>query len=304
MKHGAGWPTRLNGTIQERSRIDIGDAFPAVEVILFTDPYSSWCWATEPVWLRLKETYGGRVHFRTVMGGLVESGAQFFDPQGQRLAWIRQHLREVSKRSGQPIDPAFLDGMDDSFSTWPACIHVKAAQLQGEDLGHRMLRRLRRAIMMEHRQGSDPVVASEAAADVEGLDLTMWRGALADGTALGAFLEDRNTCQRYGIHGFPTFVIRTSKEGRAPRVLTGYRPYQEIEDALRGLAPWLEPRDPRPVVDLLFDCGPMTTREVQEVEGASPREALDALDELVAEGTVEASPIAGGTLWALAEAQA
>ncbi len=293
--------TRLNGTIQERSRIEVGDAFPAVEVMLFTDPYSSWCWATEPVWLRLKEAYGGRVHFRTVMGGLVESGAQFFDPQGQRLTWIRQHLREVSQRSGQPIDAAFLDAMDDSFSTWPACIHVKAAQLQGEDLGHRMLRRLRRAIMTERRQGSDPRVASAAAKDVEGVDLTMWRGALADGSALNAFLEDRDLCKRYGITGFPTFVIRTSKGSRPPRVLTGYRPFAQIDDALRGMAPWLEPRDPRPVVDLLFDCGPLTTREVQEVQGSTPRETLETLDGLANDGTVEAVRVAGGTMWALAE---
>ncbi len=272
-----------------------------VEIILFTDPYSSWCWAEEPVWLRLREAYGGRVHFKTVMGGLVESGAQFFDPQGQRLAWIRQHLGEVSRRSGQPIDPAFLDDFDDSFSTWPACIHVKAAHLQGEDIGHRMLRRLRRAIMMERKQASDPRVASRVAGDVEGMDLTMWRGALADGSALTAFLDDRALCMKYGISGFPTIVIRTSKKGKAPRVLTGYRPFPEIERALHELAPWLVPRPPRAVVDLLFDCGPLTTREVQEVQGTSPKAALEILDGLAMEGQVESTSVAGGTLWALAE---
>ncbi len=272
-----------------------------VEIMLFTDPYSSWCWAEEPVWLRLKESYGGRVHFKTVMGGLVESGAQFFDPEGRRLAWIRQHLHEVARRSGQPIDAAFLDDFGDDFSTWPACIHVKAAHLQGEDIGHRMLRRMRRAIMTERRQASDPRIASAMARDVEGMDLTMWRGALADGSALSAFLEDRRLCQKYGISGFPTIVIRVSKPGRAPRVLTGYRPYPEIEAALHELAPWLVPRQPRAVVDLLFDCGPLTTREVQEVQGTSPKEALEVLDHLASEGQIEAVKVAGGTLWALAE---
>ncbi len=289
----------MSGTIQERTDVAEVGGGPMVEVLYFTDPYCSWCWAAEPVWLHLKEAYGGAVHFRTVMGGLVERAGQ--DMMGERLMLLRQHMHDVSARSGQPIDPSFLDAVDPEFSTWPACIHVKAAQAQAEDLGERYLRRLRRAIMTECRQASDPGVAEKLVDDVEGLETTRWKTDVVDGTALSAFLDDRKTCEQFGVTGFPTIVIRTSDPDRAPRVLPGYRPYPEVEQALKERAPWVQPRDTRTPIDLLFDMGPLTTKEIQEIQGTTPRETMDVLDGLAAEGTIEAVRIAGGTLWRLPE---
>lgn len=290
----------MAGTVQERSDITEIGSGPDVEVLYFTDPYCSWCWAAEPVYLHLKEAYGGVVHFRTVMGGLVERAGEAM--MGDRLMMLRQHMHDVSARSGQPIDPAFLDVVDPEFSTWPACIHVKAAQAQGPDLGDRYLRRLRRAVMTEVRQASDPEQAEKMVADVEGLETTQWKTDVVDGTALSAFLDDRRTCETFGVTGFPTIVIRTSDEHRAPKIMSGYRPYPEVERELRDIAPWLTPRDTRTPIDLLFDMGPLTTKEIQEIQGTTPRETIDVMDGLAAEGTVEAIHIAGGTLWALADA--
>ncbi len=287
----------MSGTIQDRADVTEVGGGPMVEVMYFTDPYCSWCWAAEPVWLHLREAYGGAVHFRTIMGGLVERAGDAL--MGDRLQLLRQHMHDVSARSGQPIDPSFLDEVDPEFSTWPACIHVKAAQVQAADLGDRYLRRLRRAAMTECRQPSDPRAAEKMVADVEGLEVTQWKTDVVDGTALSAFLEDRRLCQEYNVTGFPTIVIRTSDPDRAPRVLPGYRPYPEVEQALTERAPWLTPRETRPVIDVLFDMGPLTTKEIQEIQGTTPRETMDALDGLAAEGTIEAVHVAGGTLWRL-----
>ncbi len=271
---------------------------PGLEIIYFTDPYCSWCWASEPLWLRLREAYGGHVGLKIVMGGLVENAHHMLADDGERLQWLRAHLHDVSARSGQPIDPSFLDGLDPDFSSWPACIHVKAAQAQAEDLGERLLRRLRIGVMMEAKHASDPRVAESMLGAVEGLEPTAWKGALSDGTALKEFMADRRRCQESGVSGFPTFIIRNN-QGDAPRVLPGYRPYPDIERAVQDLAPWLEPNPTRPVIDQLFDIGPMTTKEIQEVQGTTPRETLDVLDGLAAEGSIEAHRLAGGTLWSL-----
>lgn len=269
-----------------------------VQVTYYTDPYCSWCWAVEPSWLRLREAYGHAVGFKIVMGGLVESAAPMMADDGQQLRWLQAHMTEVAARSGQPINARFIDDIDASFSTWPACIHVKAAQLQSEDLGERFLRRLRRAAMMEKQAISDSSVAARLADDVEGLEPTTWVGALADGTALEAFLADRRDCVEKRVRGFPTFII-TTDQGAPPRVLMGYRPYPELERALTDAVGGLVPRPPRDVVDLLFDHGPLTTREIQEIQGTSPREAIDELDHLVASGDIESVSLAGGTLWQL-----
>lgn len=282
------------GTLQARRRgIDAG--LPAVEVMYFTDPYCSWCWATEPVWLRLQEEFGDQVHFRTVMGGLVERAGRALGDR-PRIEWLRQHVVEVAARSGQPIDPAFLDQVDESFSTWPACIHVKAAELQAEDYGHRFLRGLRKGIMLQQTRASDPLEVVQLAEAVEGLDPMEWTSSLADGSALQAFLDDRRTCVAAGVSGFPTLLLR-STEVPEPRSVVGYQHYEAVRAVLMDVAPWLVARPPRDVVDLLFDHGPMTTREIQEIHGMSPAEAFQMLDGLAMDGQIERD--AGDRFWRL-----
>ena len=50
-----------------------------IEITSFTAPYCSWCWATEPMLYRIRETYREQVHIRYVMGGLVHDMADFYD---------------------------------------------------------------------------------------------------------------------------------------------------------------------------------------------------------------------------------
>jgi putative protein-disulfide isomerase len=50
-------------------------------------------------------------------------------------AEVAPHWREVAERSGQPIDVQLMLDITDphwsTWSTWPACVAVKAAELQG-----------------------------------------------------------------------------------------------------------------------------------------------------------------------------
>jgi len=50
-----------------------------VEILCFTDPFCSWCWATEPSLLTLRERYRDQLDIRWVMGGLVKDMSAFFD---------------------------------------------------------------------------------------------------------------------------------------------------------------------------------------------------------------------------------
>jgi len=180
-----------------------------VEVTYFTDPYCSWCWATEPMLYRIRETFRDQVRIRYVMGGLVRDMAEFYDALNdiRTAAQVAPHWRMVSQRSGQPIDEGlWLELNDPHFSTWPACIAVKAAFLQGEEIGERLLRRFRRAALTERRNISRREVQEELAREVEGLDLARWRMDLENGRAARAFEEDLEECRRYGVTGFPTLL--------------------------------------------------------------------------------------------------
>jgi len=60
-------------------RPQCGMAMYRIEITCFTDSYCSWCWASEPMLYRIRETYRHQVRVRYVMGGLVRDMADFYD---------------------------------------------------------------------------------------------------------------------------------------------------------------------------------------------------------------------------------
>jgi len=101
---------RRNIIYKER-RIMAGKNVPIIELIIYTDPYCTWCWGSEPILRKIMEVYGGQVRLRSVMGGLVEDATRFQDPLnhigGPRMArQVADHWREASGRHGMPVDAA------------------------------------------------------------------------------------------------------------------------------------------------------------------------------------------------------
>jgi putative protein-disulfide isomerase len=278
-----------------------------VEVSYFTDPYCSWCCATEPMLYRIQETYRKQVHIRYVMGGLVKDMAEFYDALNdiRTTARVAPHWRMVSERSGQPIDEGLMEEITDPhFSTWPACIAVKAAQLQGEKVGERFLRRLRRAALTERKVISYREVQEALAREVDGLDLERWRKALDSGQAERAFQEDLAECRRYGVTGFPTMLFRyvgllTLPGSDKPVLVRGHRTFETYRKVLYSLAPTIKDHSPRPILEMLADYGPLTTGKVAEVFAQSMEEARRELEALELQGAVRRLVCRGGELWEL-----
>lgn len=278
---------------------------PKVEITYFTDPYCSWCWATEPMLYRVRETYRDQVRVRYVMGGLVRDMADFYDGLNaiRTTTEVAPHWRMVSERSGQPIDERLMDDITDPhFSTWPACIAVKVAQLQGETIGETYLRRMRRAALTERKIISAPEVYLALAREVPGLDLERFQADLASGAAERAFQADLAECQRYGATGFPTLLFRSLGNvvvpgAERPILIVGHRAFATYRQVLQRLTPGLEEYQPADALTLLAEHGPLTTRELAEVRG-EPIAAVHAeMERLAAEGQVERLPVRGAEFW-------
>ena len=194
-----------------------------IEIVEFSDPYCTWCWGSEPVLRHALEAYGDRLRVRFVMGGLVEDRATFYDPAnaigGEQ--WERQiaaHWVEASGRHGMPVDMAHYERVLGMPSTYPANIAYEAARLQDSALADRYLRRLREAAAIEGLAIHEPEVLADLAAEM-GLDRERFSRDFA-GPAVDAFSADRAICAKYGVHGFPAFLLRV---GEREQVLSGYR---------------------------------------------------------------------------------
>jgi len=282
-----------------------GSGMPKVEITYFTDPYCSWCWATEPMLYRIRETYRDQVHIRYVMGGLVPDMADFYDSLNdiRTTAEVAPHWRMVSERSGQPINERLMDDITDPhFSTWPACRAVKAAFLQGEAVGERYLRRMRWAALTERQIISLPEVYLALAQEVEGLDRERFRTDLENGAAERAFQADLAECRRYGATGFPTLLFQRHSPLAVPGaerqiLVVGHRAFATYRQVLRQLAPDLEEHPPRDVLTLLAEYGPLTTRELAEVHGKSVEVMREEMEALAAKGQVRKQPVRSGEFW-------
>jgi len=279
-----------------------------MQILYFTDPFCSWCWATEPGLFRLREVYGDQIEIRYVMGGLVEDMANFFDTANgiRSTAQVAPHWRMVGERSGQPIDERLMtDITDPHWSTWPACMAVKAAEMQGEALGAAYLRRLRRAALAERQNVAEREVYLRLAEDVPGLDVARLVADLSTDAPRQAFQADLHLAREYGATGFPTllFVRLPESPSQQPEgiIVNGHRPYQTYVQVLNRLASGLTQREPRPIAELLTMYGPLTTRELAEITGRKPDEITAQLSKAAGEGRVARIDVPHGEFWKLVQ---
>jgi putative protein-disulfide isomerase len=282
-----------------------------VEVMVFTDPYCSWCWATEPMILTMMERYRDQLHFTYVFGGLIRDFDDFYDAQNdiRDAAATEPHWKMVSERTGQPINEKLWEDIAPirHFSTWPANIAAKAAFMQSEDVGFRYLRRLRRAALTERRIISDAEVYEELARETEGLDFDRFKKDVDGGAAQNQFMRDQEVCAEWQAWGFPTMLFY--KAGADVNNLTpsnavyvgGHREMSTYDLVVHKLCPSIDTHAVRGEEELLKVYGPMTERELGQMHDRSKEQELAVLEGLERDGKVARSERVRGNIWSVPE---
>ncbi len=276
-----------------------------VRILWYTDPHDVWCWGCEPAMRRFEVLYPDSAAVETRMGGLFED----FSPVREQWArmsggrWkdsVLAFFEAVASQHRMPMDgPRMVESSDDFGSTWPACLAVKAAELQGKETGRRYLRRLREAWFLDGRGIHQRSVQEEVAARV-GMDVDAFRAALGDGSAERVFRADREECRDLAITGFPTFVLEAEDESVR---LEGWQPWEVFDEAVRKLGARPRPENVKAttagVRELLQRFGLCATREIAAVLGATDDDAEILLEELEGTGKVTRRPVGSGLMWEL-----
>jgi putative protein-disulfide isomerase len=257
---------------------------PDIEVTYFTDPLCSWSWAFEAIWRRLRYEFAERIAWRYALGGMIPDWQSFNDPlhSVHRPAQMGPSWYEVRHLTGMPIDE-MIWVEDPPASSYPACVAVKAAGLQGADVEEACLRRLREAVLLERRNVAKREVLTELFDGLAGGDGGRFRRDVVGGEALEAFREDLKDAGYRNIGRFPAFVLKGAA-GRAV-LLMGYRPYPVFREAMAAVAPDLAPsRTAIDPVAYALHWGSITAAEVAEAVGRPADEVVHHLDGAVADG--------------------
>lgn len=246
-----------------------------VEITYYTDPLCCWSWGFEPQWRKLRYEFSGKIKWRYRMCGMLPSWDSFSDPMNSvsRPLQMGPVWMEAKHISGMPMaDTVWVH--DPPASSFPSCVAVKCAGLQSPVAEEWYLRRVREALMPHGKNIAKQEVLLEVADKLAADKPTLFDGEqfktdLQDGAGNEAFRQDLEKARFHRIGRYPTLTIQ--KPGHTGVILTGYRPYPVLLDALKVVAPELEPsqRNADPEKFKAY-WGELTPRELQEIMVEAP----------------------------------
>ena len=255
-----------------------------VEVIHFADPWCWWSWGLEPVISRLKEVYGDQIRVSYRMGGVADDVGKWRKEYGVvEDEALRAWVVESSEMTGMPADQDYFL-KSGAKTTWPACKAFKAAQLQGEDLAEKFLRRLTEAIMLESQDGSDEEVYLRVAREV-GLDVDRLRADARSKKVRELFEHERGEMNV----SFLTLVYVNARTGRGIPVSNTFEASHHEEALEKVAGVQLVRSTPVDILGYLERHRGYTVfpKELSEVFGASAFEIEGRMKTLVAGGLVD-----------------
>ncbi|GGY09077.1 DsbA family oxidoreductase [Streptomyces minutiscleroticus] len=228
---------------------------PVVEVVEYTDPLCPWAWGSEPVFRRLRAVLADRVRWRRVYCVLFDHDDDPVPDPAAETAWYARYVEEIT---GHTRAPRAVRLSRVAASSWPSSLVAKAAELQGEEVADRVLRRLRETVFVLGVPADTSALALSAVRGVAGLDPERLAADAASGAVLERVRADRAEARRpvrevlsvrdgsphSGAaketdgggyrYALPTVLVRA---GAGHRAVPGWRPYEEYAAAVEELLP-------------------------------------------------------------------
>lgn len=255
-----------------------------IEVVHFADPWCWWSWGLEPILQRIRAVYGEQIRITYRMGGMAESISSWRrEYEAESDEGLKAWINDSNSITGSPVDPeSHLKAK--VTSSWPACIAMKAAQLQSEKSAERFFRKLMEQNLLFGRNGSDETVYLEAARQV-GLDTALLRTELASGKPRALFEADRKAMDA----SFLTLSYtnnETKERVNVESVFSANRHEGAIEKLTEGK---LSKRTPVDILEYLeHEAGFLIgTKEVAELFATSEEDVQNRLSKLAKDGLVE-----------------
>lgn len=205
----------------------------------YTDPLCCWSWAFEPQLRKLRYQYLEIIHWRNRMVGMLPDWDTYNDPMNNvyRPAQMGPVWAETKHKSGMPFNER-LWFENPPQSSYPACLAVKTAEMFNDDLSEIFLRKMREAVMVQGKDISNKEVILQIAKQIEkenDIDYEQFKISFLNKEAVGLLKEDLDRVKLKNISRYPSLTIQA--EDKRGIILTGYRPYEVLEEAISQMLP-------------------------------------------------------------------
>lgn len=278
-----------------QDEMDVNDVPPkkVLEIYTFIDPLCPECWALEPIIKKLQVEYGHYFTIRYLIGGNLEN----WNLRGQSKKNIADIWEKTASRSGMSCDGDLW--FEDPISTpLAASIAIKAAELQGKQIGIKYLRKLREILFLEKQNIAKEEVLIEIAESIYNLDTNEFIKDLHSEGAVKAFQCDLKTTKEMDVAYFPTIVVfndNVDDEGLMVTGLYDYDIYVKVLEEMLGFKP--KPSAPIFLEDFLKQYTFVATKEISVVYNLSCEDVEREMKKLVLCQIVERVPVKYGTFW-------
>lgn len=189
---------------------------------------------------KLERTFPGRISVSFVLAGMIQKWDTFADPVNaiNKPSQMGPLWMDARIKTGIPFDESIWVE-DPPYSSFPACIAVKTAELQSKDVARDYLKLLMEALMLNRRNIAKPEVLAEIAQELSlsnlEFDLAEFMTAYNQNASRSAFREDLKKTKINSITRFPTITL--TYPGRKGIIFTGYRPLEILMEAFLAIAP-------------------------------------------------------------------
>jgi SAM-dependent methyltransferase/predicted DsbA family dithiol-disulfide isomerase len=268
----------------------------AIKVIHYGDPWCWFSWGLEPVIQRLHEVYGDQVSVVYKMGGVFNDLGEWREKYGVGDdSALSEWIAETDQMMRNPFDLGYVlkSGMKD---TTKACIAVKAAGLQDEELMLRFYRKLMEAIQLFSQNGSDDEVIMKIAAQSE-LDLEKLAEDLHSSKTSSMFEDDRRSMVADRGNFFSLLVVNEDTGER--ELVSGYtsEEYEKVIDRISRRR--LDKKIPIDIIEYFDDRRDffVTAREISEVFQINEVDAEKRLSGLSKSAIIKKEIVAGSSYW-------
>ncbi|MCT8140388.1 DsbA family protein [Anaerobacillus sp. CMMVII] len=263
-----------------------------LEIYTFIDPLCPECWALEPILKKLQMQYCKYFTIRYIIGGKLRCCNEKVSNKDMAESW-----EKTAKRNGMSVDgDIWLE--NPIASPFAASIAIKAAELQGKQVGIRYLRKLRELLFLNKQDISKEEVLLECAKSIDGLDLTEFKNDMHSEGAIKTLQFDLKTTKEMGVKVFPTIVVfndNVDEEGLMVTGLYEYNVYVNVLAEMLGEPPI--PSAPVFLEEFLMHHSFVASKEISMVYDLSIEEVEKEMKKLVLRQVVERIPVKHGTFW-------
>lgn len=198
------------------------------------DALCGWCYGFSPVVEQLKAAYANDFNFEILSGGMVMGSR--VGPVGKTAPFIKTAYKTVEKTTGIMFGDAYLADLlgpgDMIMNSWKPSLALTVFKSSGKSDPFAFASAMQRAVYIDGH-GPDEDETYRILARDAGLDPQKFLDAMHSFSVQRQTRDEFERVQRYGVSGFPTILFDFG--GDAAHFVSGYRPFSDLNDALRQL---------------------------------------------------------------------